>query len=39
MKAYVEVIELKNDIVTTSGEAECCDMGCPTDMNQMQGIY
>ena len=38
MKAYLEIVELKNDIITTSQE-ECCDMGCPTDGDQMLGNY
>lgn len=37
MKAYLEIVELKNDVITTS--EECCDMGCPTDGDQMQGNY
>jgi len=37
MKAYLEIVELKNDIVTTS--TECCDFECPTDLDQMQGNY
>lgn len=39
MKAYLEIVELKNDIITTSGEEECCDYGCPTDGDQMEGIW
>lgn len=40
MKAYLEIVELKKDIITTSGvEEECCDMGCPTDSDQMAGDY
>lgn len=38
MKAYLEVVELKKDIITTSGD-ECCDYGCPTDGDQMEGIW
>ena len=38
MKAYLEIVELNvNDVVTASGE--CCDFGCPTDGDQMQGIF
>ena len=37
MKAYLEIVELKNDVITTS--QECCDWGCPGDMDQMQGLY
>lgn len=41
MKAYLEVITLKNDIITTSGPVDdgCnnCDMGCPSDGVQMGG--
>lgn len=40
MKAYLEIVELKNDIIATSPvEEECCDMNCPTDSDQMQGNY
>ena len=39
MKAYLEIVELKNDIITTSVEEECCDMDCPTDIDQMAGNY
>lgn len=37
MKAYLEIVELKNDIVTASACTEdCpCDFGCPTDFDQM----
>ena len=36
MKAYLEIYRLANDIVTTSGEAECaCDFGCNTDFSQL----
>lgn len=38
MKAYLEIVELKNDIVTTSSD-ECCDYGCPTDILQMDGQW
>lgn len=37
MKAYLEIVKLNNDVVTTSGE--CCDFDCPTDMDQMAGRY
>ena len=38
MKAYLEIVDLKvNDVITTSGE--CCDMDCPTDIDQMAGNY
>lgn len=40
MKAYLEIVELKNDVITTSVvEEECCDYGCPTDGDQMEGIW
>ena len=39
MKAYLEIVALKNDVITTSEPAECCDMGCPTDFDQMAGKY
>lgn len=38
MKAYLEIVELKNDIITTSDE-ECCDWGCGTDLDQAAGKY
>lgn len=38
MKAYLEIVELKNDVITTSTE-ECCDMGCGTDIDQIEGNY
>ncbi len=38
MKAYLEIVELKNDVVTVSGE-ECCDFQCPSDLDQMAGRY
>ena len=38
MKAYLEIVELKNDVITASVECTC-DMGCPTDGDQMQGYY
>lgn len=38
MKAYLEIVELKNDVITTSDE-ECCDFGCPSDLDQNAGIY
>lgn len=39
MKAYLEVVELKNDVITTSGDDGCngCDIGCPDNMIQMGG--
>ena len=37
MKAYLEIIELKNDIITTS--QECCDFGCGDDLDQLAGNY
>ena len=36
MKAYIEIVELKNDIITTS---ECCEWGCGNDLDQLQGNY
>lgn len=38
MKAYLEIVELKNDIITTSGcPDDCpCDFGCPTDLDQLR---
>ena len=39
MKTYLEVIELTNDIVTASGEEECCDYGCGTDGDQLNKIW
>jgi hypothetical protein len=39
MKAYLEIVELKNDIITASVEEECCEWGCPTDGDQMAGNY
>ena len=38
MKAYLEIVELKNDVITTSDE-ECCEWGCPCDFDQMNGNY
>ena len=38
MKAYLEIVELKNDIITTSVQ-ECCDFGCTDDLDQMAGNY
>ncbi len=36
MKAYLEIVELKNDVVTTSCTEDCpCDFGCGTDMDQL----
>lgn len=41
MKAYLEIVELKNDIITASvcGEDECCEWGCPSDFDQIAGNY
>ena len=39
MKAYLEIVELKNDIITTSQDEECCDFGCGTDLDQAAGNY
>ena len=40
MKAYLEIVELKNDIITTSvEEEECCEWGCGTDIDQNNGNY
>lgn len=39
MKAFLEIIELKNDIVTASGSTCDCDGGCPTDLDQLAGIF
>ncbi len=42
MKAYLEIVEYLDEIVTASTDepaAECCDMGCPTDAAQMEGDY
>ena len=39
MKAYLEIVELKNDVITTSTEEECCEWGCPNDMDQAAGNY
>lgn len=36
MKAFLEIVELKDDVITTS---ECCDYGCPTDSDEMAGIW
>ena len=38
MKAYLEIVELKNDVITTSTE-ECCDYGCPTDGDELAGNW
>lgn len=35
MKAYLEIVELKNDVITTSGDDCGCDFGCPTDFLQL----
>ena len=37
MKAFLEIIELKSDVITTSDE--CCDFDCPKDGDQMAGKY
>lgn len=45
MKAFVEVVELKYDVVTASQNGGCttddgcngCDLGCPNDTAQMGG--
>lgn len=37
MKAYLEIVELKDDVITTSNEAVCCDWGCYTDLAQTSG--
>lgn len=38
MRAYLEIVNMKNDIVTTSGGGTtpitCCDWGCFTDIEQ-----
>ncbi len=36
MKAYLEIVNLNNDVVTGSDPvpAECCDWGCYTDGEQ-----
>ena len=39
MKAYLEIVELKNDIITASTDEECCEWGCPSDIDQMAGNY
>jgi hypothetical protein len=40
MKAYLEIVEYVDEIVTASTDPEeCCDMDCPTDVDQMAGIY
>ena len=38
MKAYLEIVDLK-DVITTSGEEECCDYGCPNNADQMAGNW
>ena len=36
MKAYLEIVELKNDIITASCGEDCpCDFGCGTDLTQV----
>lgn len=36
MKAELELVMLKNDVVTASNDDECgCDFDCPTDADQM----
>lgn len=43
MRAFLEVVELKNDIITTSGGCSTddgcngCDLGCLDDLQQMGG--
>lgn len=37
MKAYLEIVELKNDVITTS--EECCEWGCNLDLDQLQGNF
>lgn len=39
MKAYLEIVEYLDEIVTASNEEACCDMDCPTDVDQMAGNY
>lgn len=39
MKAYLEIVELKNDVITASAEEECCDYGCPNDIDQNAGNW
>ena len=40
MKAYLEIVELKDEIVTVSGDPEeCCDYSCPTDAEEMAGNW
>ena len=45
MKAFLEVVELKDDIITASGNTcaadACngCDYGCPGDFDQLDGNY
>lgn len=36
MKAYLEIVELKEDVITTS---ECCEWGCTEDLDQIAGNY
>lgn len=36
MKFELDVLKFNADVVVTS---ECCDMGCPTDLDQLQGNY
>ncbi len=38
MKAYLEIVELKNDVITASTE-ECCEWGCGDDLDQVAGNY
>ena len=37
MKFELDVLKFNADVVVTSGE--CCDFGCPNDMDQMQGKF
>lgn len=41
MKALLEIIELKNDVVTESPtqQQECCNWGCYDDLDQKAGNY
>ena len=40
MKAYLEIVELKNDVVTVSTEEEeCCEWGCDTNFDLLEGNY
>ena len=45
MRAFLEIVELKSDVITTSVVTpdpepdECCDYGCPTDTDEMAGNW